>query len=88
MESYAKPRAPDPGRPGLPADPACLYCRAMTDRYRVRPDPRGFSVQDIWTGEPAVIALVPQTGLSQEDAEHTAALLNTRATRGDLSVMQ
>ena len=30
------------------------------------------------SGEPAVIASLPQRGLSLEDAEHTIALLNQR----------
>ncbi len=61
---------------------------SMTDRYLVRPDGSGFCVYDIWTGEPAIIAMTPQTGLPREDAEHTAALLNTRAGRGERKVLQ
>ena len=53
----------------------------MTERFLVRPGPNGFSVYDVWTGEAAVIAMTPQDGLSREDAEHTAAMLNQRATR-------
>ena len=60
----------------------------MTERFIVRPDRQGFTVQDVWTGQPAVIAMVPQSGLSQEDAEHTAELLNRRAVQGDRSVLQ
>ncbi|HEY8570911.1 hypothetical protein [Phenylobacterium sp.] len=60
----------------------------MIDRYLVRPDREGFTVSDIWTGEPAVIAMVPQTGLSREDAEHTADLLNRRAHAGDTRLLQ
>jgi hypothetical protein len=58
------------------------------DRYHVRPDPTGFRVVDIWTGETAAIALVPQTELSRKDAEHTAELLNRRARNGDRAVLQ
>lgn len=60
----------------------------MRDRYLVRPDSSGHCVYDIWTGEPATIAMTRQTGLSKEDAEHTAALLNTRAERGERKVLQ
>ncbi|HVI31046.1 hypothetical protein [Phenylobacterium sp.] len=60
----------------------------MTDRYRIRPDREGFTVYDLWTGEAAVIAMAPQTGLSREDADHTAALLNLRARRGERAVFQ
>lgn len=60
----------------------------MTDRYQVRPDRDGYSVYDVWTGEAAVIAMTPQTGLSQEDADHTAVLLNRRARQGDPAILQ
>ncbi len=32
--------------------------------------------------------MVPQTGLGQDDAQHTAELLNRRALGGDRSVRQ
>jgi hypothetical protein len=60
----------------------------MPERFILRPDRDGFTVQDVWTGEPAVIAMTPQTGLSEEDATHTAELLNRRAMQGDRSVLQ
>jgi hypothetical protein len=59
-----------------------------TDRFALRRDRTGWTVYEVWTGEPAVIALVPQNGLSQDDAEHTAALLNRRARGGDRSMRQ
>jgi hypothetical protein len=60
----------------------------MTERFVIRPDREGHSVCDLWTGEAVVIAMVPQTGLSQADAEHTAALLNRRAEGGDRTIRQ
>jgi hypothetical protein len=60
----------------------------MCERFSIRPDPAGFSVFDLWTGETVVIALTPQDGLSREDAEHTAGLLNHRAERGERQVLQ
>lgn len=42
----------------------------------IRPDAEGFTIQDIWTGQAAVVAMTPQTGMSRADAEHTASLLN------------
>jgi hypothetical protein len=60
---------------------------AMRERFTVRPDPSGYRVHDAWTGETVVIGTMPQTGLSAEDAEHTAAMLNQRANEGDLSVL-
>ena len=60
----------------------------MTDRYCVRPDHEGHTVFDVWTGEAVVIAMDPQTGLSLEDAEHTARMLNQRVARGERLVRQ
>jgi hypothetical protein len=60
----------------------------MTDRFVIRPDKEGFSVYDVWTGEVAVIAMTAQDGMSREDAEHTAALLNRRAAGGDRKLLQ
>ena len=60
----------------------------MTPRFVIRPDRESFSVCDSWTGQPAVIAMTPQTGLSREDAEHTAGLLNARADQNDRRVLQ
>ncbi|OHB26300.1 MAG: hypothetical protein A2790_20280 [Phenylobacterium sp. RIFCSPHIGHO2_01_FULL_69_31] len=48
----------------------------MSPRYVIRPDAEGFTIQDIWTGQAAVVAMTPQTGMSLADAEHTASLLN------------
>lgn len=59
-----------------------------SERFQIRRDREGWSVFELWTGEAAVIALVPQTGLSEEDAQHTADLLNRRASGGDRSVRQ
>ena len=51
----------------------------MTERFVTRQDDGGYRVIDTLTGEPAVIAMMPQTGLSEPDARHTANLLNQRA---------
>ncbi len=59
-----------------------------TQRFALRRDRTDWTVYEVWTGEPAVIAMVPQTGLSQEDAQHTADLLNRRARNGDRSMRQ
>lgn len=48
----------------------------MTNRYLVRPDAQGFTVFDLERAEPALIASQPQIGLSRDDADHTADLLN------------
>ena len=57
-------------------------------RYDLREDSEGWTVFDIWTGEPAVIHLVPQTGLDIQDAAELAELLTWLADRGDRSVRQ
>ena len=57
-----------------------------TDRYALRPDPGGWTVVELWTGKPAVVAGIAQTGLTEEDANHTVALLNKNARRGDASM--
>lgn len=57
-------------------------------RFVVRPQAGGFKVIDIWTGETAVIAMTAQDDMSEEDAVHTALLLNRRAVGGDRSVPQ
>jgi hypothetical protein len=58
------------------------------ERYTTRPDRDGFSVYDVWTGEVAVIATPPQSGLSREDAEHLVNLLNRRSEKGERKVYQ
>lgn len=76
----------------LRAGLACARTRVlenrMAERFFVRPDRNGFSVYDVWSGEVAVIAMAPQGGLSREDAEHTADLLNRRVAAGDRAVIQ
>ena len=55
----------------------------MLARYHIRKDRTGWTVFDIWTDEPLVIALTPQTGLTNRDALTLAELMNVRAVRGD-----
>jgi hypothetical protein len=56
------------------------------ERYAVRRDAAGFTTFVIYTGEPAVVGGVPQTGLSEADARHMAGVLNAQARRGDSSM--
>jgi hypothetical protein len=56
------------------------------DRYALRSDAAGWTVLEIWTGKPAVVAGVPQAGLSEGDARHMVNLLNTQSRRGDSSM--
>jgi hypothetical protein len=60
----------------------------MASRYVIRRDAAGFSVVDNFTGEPLVLAMDPQTGLSEEDAQHLAALFNKRAEQGERTLLQ
>ena len=59
-----------------------------TDRFALRRDRTGWTVYEVWTGEPVVIAMILQTGLSEADAQHTADLMNRRARGGDRSLRQ
>jgi len=52
-----------------------------TDRFTLRPDPAGWTVLEIWTGQPAVVAGVPQSSLSEDDAKHMTDLLNTQGLK-------
>jgi hypothetical protein len=56
------------------------------DRYGLRSDTAGWTVYVVWTGAPAVVAGVPQKGLSEADAKHMAKILNTQSRRGDSSM--
>ena len=57
-----------------------------TERYGIRPDAKGWTVFETWSGEPVVLAQARQAGLSEVDAKHTADLMNRRAMRGDKSM--
>ena len=59
----------------------------MLARYDIRRDPDGWTVYDIWTGEPVVVG-VAQTGLTLEAACDLADLLSQRAARGLRDVLQ
>jgi hypothetical protein len=54
----------------------------VLERYVVRPADKGFRVVDVSTGEIAVVAMTPQTRMSEDDAAHTAKMLNGRASSG------
>ena len=56
------------------------------DRYAVRSTGTAWTVLEIWSGKPAVVAGVAQSGLSEADARHMADILNTQARRGDSSM--
>jgi hypothetical protein len=48
----------------------------MSARYNIRPDPDGWTVYDTVTGFPAAVNDVIPAGLSLEDADDLADLLN------------
>jgi len=48
----------------------------MRARYDIRPDPDGWTVYDTVTGMPAAVNDATQIGLSLEDADDLADLLN------------
>lgn len=58
--------------------------KTMESRYVIRPEGQGYTVRDLWSGEPARLAGALQVRLSRDDAEHTAELLNrTTADTGE-----
>jgi hypothetical protein len=56
------------------------------DRYAVRRDATGWTVFVTFSGEAALVGGVSQSGLSEDDAQHTAKLLNAQSRRGDSSM--
>lgn len=60
----------------------------VKERYARRPDRHGWTVYDIWTGEPVSLALWVQTGLTQEDAEDLVRAMNRKAADGDRRIWQ
>lgn len=55
----------------------------MAAHYVIRKDASGYTVADNFSGGPLVLAMDPQTGLSEEDARHLAELFNRRAEQAD-----
>lgn len=72
--------------PGTGEAVAAMPDERKKDRYALRSDSAGWTVFVIWTGQPAVVAGVAQTGLSEDDARHMAKILNAQARRGDSSM--
>lgn len=60
----------------------------MIARFHIRDDRHGWTVFDVWTGEPVALALTPATGLSAKDAAALAAMMNQRASKGDRVIHQ
>ena len=49
----------------------------MAARYDIKQNDEGWTVYDIFTGMPALVHEVPQTGLDWADADDLADLLST-----------
>ena len=60
----------------------------MFARYDIRPDANGWTVFDIWTGKPVVIASRRQQGLSLQDADALALHLSRRANDRVREILQ
>ena len=60
----------------------------MSQRYDIREDREGWTVFDLFTGEPVVISDVPQTGLDIQDADELAELLDHKAFANDRTLRQ
>jgi hypothetical protein len=48
----------------------------LKQRYHIREERTGWTVYDIWTGEPVALALSVQSGLSFSEAQDLTELLN------------
>jgi hypothetical protein len=55
---------------------------SMQKRFDLREDPDGWTVFDLFTGWPAVVSGVAQTGLDIQDADEMAELLDRLAHSG------
>lgn len=55
---------------------------AMQRRFDLREDPDGWTVFDLFTGWPAMVSGVAQTGLDIQDADEMAELLDRLASSG------
>ena len=60
----------------------------VRDRYARRPDSRGWTVYDIWTGEPVAISLRVLSGLDFSDACEIVQAMNRTADAGDRRIWQ
>ena len=60
----------------------------MLERYELKDEGGGWTVYDVWTGQPVVIARRSQTALPLDHAAELAAMLNDQARRGDRVVLQ
>jgi len=60
----------------------------MTKRHDVREDREGWTVFDVFTGEPVVIGMVTQTGLDVQDANELAELLDLKTLAGGRALRQ
>lgn len=69
-----------------PADPS--FSVRMLERYSLRKETGGWTVFDVWTGQPVVIARQPQTGLNRKAAGELTALLNEQVRQGNRVVLQ
>jgi hypothetical protein len=60
----------------------------MPQRYDISEDREGWTVFDVFTGEPVVISDVPQTGLDIQDADELAELLDHKTFANDRTLRQ
>ena len=85
---HRRPRYVDPwSTPSLDARRP-TGSRTMPQRYDIREDREGWTVFDLFTGEPVVISDVPQTGLDIQDADELAELLDHKAFANNRTLRQ
>jgi hypothetical protein len=57
-------------------------------RYDIRPDAKGWTVFDVWTGKPVVIASRRQEWLTLKEADTLAIHLSRRASAQVREILQ
>jgi len=58
------------------------YALPASGRYAIREVEDKRAVLDVWTGEPVIIGLIPQTDLDPNGADELLSYLKRRALRG------
>ena len=69
-------------------NPLSYRIMGQRQRYDIREDREGWTVFDVFTGEPVVIAMVTQTGLDIQDADELAELLDHKTFQGERRLRQ
>jgi hypothetical protein len=93
---FAQARFRSPGESHFGERRSRLLCRRrkvespgpVLARYDIRPDAKGWTVFDVWTGKPVVIASRRQEGLTLQEADTLAVHLSRRASARVREILQ